>query len=93
MHWIELNKLASSNDKSFCNGYTDREESENEKRRNEKGRSCHHCHSLFSPHSPTRVIQNRTVVPAEEAMSEQTNNHKMIVELWERPNEWKIQSP
>ena len=32
---------------SYCNGYTDREEFENEKRRKK-------WHSSFSPYSPTR---------------------------------------
>ena len=34
--WINWTELSSSNDNSFCNGYTDREESENEKRRKKR---------------------------------------------------------
>ena len=41
----------------------DREESENEKMRKKKRSHCHnlsqHCHSPFSPHSPTRSFKTR----------------------------------
>ena len=43
--------IASSTANSYCNGYTDHEESENEKRRKT-------CHSWFSLHSPTHSLKH-----------------------------------
>ena len=39
---------------AYCNGYTDHEESEDKKKRKNV---VDHCHSSFSPHSPTRSIK------------------------------------
>ena len=59
---------------SFCNGYTYREDSENEKRRkNEEFQGCilsnilscitvDHGHRPFSPHSPTRSLKKDSEV-------------------------------
>ena len=79
INWTELNwtsHLASSNYNSFSNGYTDREESVNEKRRKKKEEELPSLLlPVLSPFShPRDPKPGSGALPAEEAMSEQTNN-------------------